>query len=57
MSKNASSKQRDSSKNNDVDDKKFSPTIITNFLNNHYRNAANDPNNKQFLVFKNYTVK
>lgn len=57
MSKATSSKQHDSSKSNDMDDKKFSPTIITNFLNNHYRNAATNDLNKQSLVFKNYPTK
>ena len=49
-----SSKTKATKQNVESDDKKFSPTIITNFLNNHYRNlAASDPS-VQSLVFKNY---
>lgn len=57
MSRSSAQRQRESSKVSDVDDKKFSPTIITNFLNNHYRNAVLDGENKQTLVFKNYPLK
>lgn len=49
-----STKAKAAKTQNDAEEKKFSPTIITNFLNNHYRNlAANDPS-AQSLVFKNY---
>lgn len=38
-----------------AEEKKFSPTIITNFLNNHYRNATAE--DEQSIVFKNYPTK
>jgi len=49
-----SSKTKTAKQTVEAEDKKFSPTIITNFLNNHYRNlAAHDPS-AQSLTFKNY---
>ena len=42
----------------DFDDKKFSPTIIINFLNNYYRNInSSDDSHKQSIVFKSYPNK
>ena len=45
-------------KQEDFDDKKFSPTIIINFLNNYYRNInSSDDSHKQSIVFKSYPNK
>lgn len=45
-------------KQEDFDDKKFSPTIIINFLNNYYRNInSSDDSRKQSIVFKSYPNK
>lgn len=49
-----SAKPKSSKQTVDAEDKKFSPTIITNFLNNHYRNLASSDPKAQVLSFKNY---
>ena len=49
-----SSKTKAAKQTAEAEDKKFSPTIITNFLNNHYRNLAAHNPKAQLLVFKNY---
>lgn len=54
MKRTSQTKQTKTVHSVETEDKKYSSTIITNFLNNHYRNALFKDSPKQNITFKNY---